>query len=83
MMPGDNDQLQEWVTELVTSELKLGVQKNTGQPVKIRRVTWTLYVYCSTVTLEACDLVRLVWFLCDKSVKKSGDRLKRLEWRAL
>jgi hypothetical protein len=47
--------------------------------VKILRVNRRLRVYCSTVILEACDVDRLVWFLCEKSVKNSGDRLNRLE----
>jgi hypothetical protein len=59
-------------------------QKNAGgRSVKILLVIWWLYVYCSTVILEACDVVRLVWFLCDKSMKNSGNRLRRLEWSAL
>jgi hypothetical protein len=42
-------------------ELKLEVQKNTGgRPVKILRVIRRLYVYCSAVILDVCDLVRLV-----------------------
>jgi hypothetical protein len=37
--------------------------------MKILRVILRFYVYCSTVILEVCDLVRLLWFLCDNRVK--------------
>jgi hypothetical protein len=44
---------------------------------------WRLQVCCSTVILGVCDLVRVFYFLCYKSMKTNGDRLKRLMWSAL
>jgi hypothetical protein len=52
--------------------------------MKILRVTYfKTYVYGIRVILDACDVDRLVWFLYDKSLKNSGDRVRRLEWSAL
>jgi hypothetical protein len=49
----------------------------------------TLCVCCSTVILRVCNLVRLVYFLCYRSVarkrivKTSGNQLRRSGWSDL
>jgi hypothetical protein len=53
---------------------------------RIRRLSVWRYVCCSTSILGVCNLVRLLQFLCHKSVarkrivKASGNRLRRILW---
>jgi hypothetical protein len=62
-------------------------QGNSSVPnIRIRRLSVWRYMCCSTSILRVCNLMRLLQFLCYKSVarkrivKTSGNRLRRLVW---